>query len=169
MDVGHFRLDLFHRLNVVTLVMPPLRERPGDIPAPIDFFAAQLAEKYQRPMKVFSPRATSRLCRHKWEGNVRELRNCVERCFIMSEGDCFDMEESFPEQPFPSAAVQELHSQAVERVQEGRHFDLEQVEEHHIREVLDRTRGNQSRAAEILGIHRTTLWRKLRNMPKEDK
>lgn len=167
-DDGGFRLDLYHRLNVVTLHMPSLSHRPEDIPALVRLFSAQLAAQYQRPIRCFSRDGMRRLCERRWEGNVRELRNYVERCFIMSDGKWLDTENGLLEAPRATNGVQKRSPPTVGPAKEVQHTELEHMEERHIREVLDSTGGNQSRAAELLGIHRTTLWRKLRHMHKGD-
>ncbi len=155
-DQGDFRLDVYHRLNVVTLYMPSLEERSDDIPSLLEFFAAEFAEKYQRPLRHFSVAKIQSLCRRRWEGNVRELRNYVERCVIMAEGNFLDMIDEIPSTQLANE-VALSHAQAASQPQ-----GLEQLEVQHIRQVLDSVGGNQTKAARLLGINRTTLWRKLR-------
>ena len=92
-DAGRFREDLFYRLNVVTLQVPPLRERPEDIPLLAQDFLTRFAEKNRKPIKGFTPQAMDRLLRHPWPGNVRELMNAVERAVVLSRNDYIDAAE----------------------------------------------------------------------------
>ena len=157
---GRFRHDLYHRLNVVTIAMPSLAQRREDIPTLIEHFAEEFAEKYQRPLRHFSGAMTRRLCERTWEGNVRELRNFVERCVIMSDGDYLESGEV----PVSAPAAGETMAKAMPfALEAGEPATLEELETHYIRRVLDSVGGNQRQAAEILGINRTTLWRKLRS------
>jgi len=92
-EAGRFREDLFYRLNVITLPVPPLRERPEDIPLLAQEFLARFAEKNRKTIKGFTPRAMDRLLRHPWPGNVRELMNAVERGVVLSQGEYLDETE----------------------------------------------------------------------------
>ena len=89
---GRLRHDFYHRLNVVTLRVPSLSERRQDIPALVEFYVKEFAERYQRPIKGFDSVSLQRLCDAPWKGNVRELRNTVERCVILSEGPVLNWE-----------------------------------------------------------------------------
>ncbi len=161
-DEGRFRDDLYHRLNVVTLTVPPLRERLEDIPALIRHFSDQFAETYQRPVKQFSSEKIQQLCLRPWEGNVRELQNYVERAFVMSEGPVLDMEDDTHDTPADAGIPKEERPLRDGNDKDPEQQDLDQVGLKHIQRVLDSVGGNQSKAAELLGIHRSTLWRKLR-------
>ncbi len=159
---GRFRHDLYHRLNVVTLTMPGLADRREDLPLLIRRFSEEFAAKYDRPVRHFNAAVLKRLCERPWEGNVRELRNFVERCVIMSEGDELepvDEPAAAPVHP-PAGAALRREGEALET--------LEALELRYIREVLDSVGGNQRQAAEILGINRTTLWRKLRSLEEAE-
>lgn len=161
---GRFRHDLYHRLNVVTVTMPSLDQRKEDIPLLIEHFAAEFAEKYARPKRHFTSAMMHRLCSRSWTGNVRELRNYVERCVIMSDGDYLDAVDMLPPpatsgEPPRREPPANLPATAVET--------LEEMEARYIRQVLDSVGGNQCQAAEILGINRTTLWRKLRALEQD--
>lgn len=136
---GAFRRDLFYRINVVTVTMPPLRERADDIPALV-------AELVGRRKKV-DDEAMSLLTSHAWPGNVRELRNVLERAVLVSEGN---------------VTADAIPLQAVELVAAAARgeWSLERLEATYIREILRATRSNYSRAAEILGINRKTLLEK---------
>ncbi len=156
---GRFREDLFYRLNVVTLNVPPLRDRPEDIPLLAQEFLVQFAEKNRKAIKGFTPQAMDRLLRYPWPGNVRELMNSVERGVVLSRGEYLDETElslllpgvapAPAETPAPSAPGSEGHS-------------LEIVERETILKALDAVRGNKSEAARRLGITRRTLHQKLR-------
>ena len=137
---GAFRRDLFYRINVVTVTLPPLRERTSDVPSLVKTFAGK---------RKFSKDAMSLLTSHAWPGNLRELRNAVDRAVLISEG------EVTPDAlPFESGDL-------VAAASRGR-WSLEKLEETYIREVLRATRSNFSRAAQILGINRKTLLEKRR-------
>jgi two-component system response regulator HydG len=156
MQRGGFRQDLFYRLNVLTLEVPPLRDRREDIPLLADYFLKRYAAKNRRHFKGFSPRAMDALMRHSWPGNVRELENVVERAVIMGRGDVITSTE-FPDE------LRELDEAASEigvEFQPGRL--LKDVEREMILRTLEETGGNRTHAARILGISRRTLQLKLK-------
>ncbi len=153
---GRFREDLYYRINVVTLVVPPMRERREDIPLLADFFLKQYAEKNNRSIKGFTPRAVDLLMRYDWPGNVRELENVVERAVIMARGDMITPLE-FPD------VLQDLDEEAKASplaLTAGR--SLKEVEKVMILRTLEETDGNRTHAARILGISRRTLQLKLK-------
>ncbi len=153
---GRFREDLYYRINVVTLVVPPMRERREDILLLADFFLKQYAEKNNRPIKGFTPRAVDLLMRYDWPGNVRELENVVERAVIMARGDMITPLE-FPD------VLQDLDEEAKASplaLTTGR--SLKEVEKVMILRTLEETGGNRTHAARILGISRRTLQLKLK-------
>jgi two-component system response regulator HydG len=153
---GHFREDLYYRLNVVTLTVPPLRDRREDIPYLADFFLKQYAKKNRRLIKGFTPRATDMLMRYDWPGNVRELENIIERGVIMSRGEVITPLE------FPND-LQELDDELKDShisLTPGR--SLKEVEKAMILRTLEETGGNRTHAAKILGISRRTLQLKLK-------
>jgi two-component system response regulator HydG len=153
---GRFREDLYYRINVVTLVVPPMRERREDIPLLADFFLKQYAEKNNRPLKGFTPRAVDLLMRYDWPGNVRELENVVERAVIMARGDMITPLE-FPD------VLQDLDEEAKASplaLTAGR--SLKEVEKVMILRTLEETGGNRTHAARSLGISRRTLQLKLK-------
>ncbi|MEO6260810.1 MAG: sigma-54 dependent transcriptional regulator [Thermoanaerobaculia bacterium] len=140
---GGLRRDLFYRINVVTLTIPPLRERPEDIQA--------LAIRFlNRRKKGIDAAAMRMLVDHSWPGNVRELRNAIERAVVLE-----------PAEIITPASLSPLTSDLVEAASRSQ-WTLGQLEERYIREVLQKTRSNYSRAAEILGINRKTLLEKRR-------
>lgn len=153
---GHFREDLFYRINVVTLSVPPLRERREDIPLLADFFLKQYAVKNRRLIKGFTPRATDLLMRYDWPGNVRELENMVERSVIMARGDMITPDE-FPDTLL--ALDPEILKSEID-LTPGR--SLKDVEKEMILMTLEETKGNRTHAAKILGISRRTLQLKLK-------
>jgi two-component system response regulator HydG len=153
---GRFREDLYYRLNVVTLRVPPLRERREDVPLLANFFLKRYTEKNQRLIKGFTPRAMDLLMRHGWPGNVRELENVVERAVIMTRGEMITSEE-FPD------ALKELDKEAKEpEIDLIPGKSLKEVEREMILRTLEETGGNRTHAARILGISRRTLQLKLK-------
>ena len=145
-EVGSFRLDLYYRLNVFTIRLPPLRERREDIVALAHFFLARLARKLGRPACRFSEKAMQQLLQYDWPGNVRELENAIERAVVVQRGEEIRAGD-LPLGPPPP------------RVEET---SLAQLERRHIEEVLRQTAGNVSESARKLGIDRTTLYNKIR-------
>ena len=155
---GRFRADLFFRLNVVRIVMPALREHPEDVPTLCAHFIARFNQEMKRQVKGVNGNAMQLLQAYRWPGNVRELRNVIERAFILHAG----VEELRPEHLPPElrgAATASAAARRPERPsavpQEG--LVLEDAERKLILEALDRSNGNQSRAARLLGISRDTL------------
>lgn len=156
-DTGRFRQDLFYRLNVVTLHVPPLRERKDDIPPLAEHFLRMFAEKNRKSVKGFSPQAMDRLIRYDWPGNVRELMNTVERGVVMSRSQYIDEGELTPillDRPVAAG-----HGQAGGA---GGESSLEALEKATILKTLEQTGGNKSEAARRLGITRRTLHQKLK-------
>jgi two-component system response regulator HydG len=153
---GRFREDLYYRLNVVAVDVPPLRQHREDIPLLADFFLKPYAEKNRRLIKGFTPRATDLLMRYDWPGNVRELENIIERAVIMVRGEMITPME-FPEN------LKELDVELKEpslNLSAGR--SLKEVEKVMILRTLEETGGNRTHAARILGISRRTLQLKLK-------
>ncbi|MFM2151653.1 MAG: Acetoacetate metabolism regulatory protein AtoC [Pseudomonadota bacterium] len=164
---GRFREDLLFRLRVVTLHLPPLRERPEDIPPLVEHLLSRAALREGRRAPSLSPEALTRLVRHPWPGNVRELRNAVERALAVASTDVLLASDLPPElggplPPEPPASSPAAESIFVDRptlaVLERRYVDL----------VLRETGGNKKRAAEILGIDRRTLYRTLDRSDESD-
>lgn len=151
---GRLRDDLLYRLDVIRLEIPPLRERPGDVPALAELFLDEIVSRLGRGERRFGRGVLERLAAHSWPGNVRELRHTVERAAVLSDGGEIGP-EALPETVAPG-------SPAMLRAAAERQATLAEVERSYIEEVLRRTRGNKSMAARILGIHRKTLHDKLR-------
>ena len=155
-QAGRFREDLYYRLNVVTVDVPPLRQRREDIPLLADFFLKQYAQKNRRLIKGFTPRATDLLMRYEWPGNVRELENIIERAVIMARGEMITPLE------FPND-LQNLDEALKEsRIDLTPGRSLKEVEKVLILRTLEETGGNRTHAARILGISRRTLQLKLK-------
>ena len=157
-----FRADLYYRLNVVSLHVPPLRERPEDIPRFIDHFLEIYRQRFNRPKLDVTADARQQLLTYSWPGNVRELRNCLERAAAISVTDIIEAAQI----PFLGAGQQSLASgpaaHATAPATETVPKTLEELEREHILRILDDSEGNRERAAAILGISSRTLYRKLR-------
>jgi DNA-binding NtrC family response regulator len=145
---GRFRQDLFYRLDVVNITLPPLRDRPEDVPVLARHFIYQLAPQLGVPPLPVTPDVARRLMAYAWPGNARELRNLVERALIL--GQFPPDRTSVPEMPGVAVAADATPLDAT----------LDEVEKAHILRVLERVRGNKSEAARCLGVSRKTLERK---------
>jgi len=152
---GRFREDLFWRLNVIRLKVPPLRERPFDIPLLIEHFVNKAAEAAKKPPLDVSSEALAVLTAYSWPGNVRELENAIERAVAFARGAVLTPDD-LPERVRTSGSASALIARSVEQ-----NLTMREVEREYILEVLRRTGGNKSRAAELLGLDRKTLYRKL--------
>jgi two-component system, NtrC family, response regulator HydG len=153
---GRFREDLYYRINVVSITAPALRERREDIPLLADCFLKRHAEKNQRPVKGFTPKAMDLLMRYNWPGNVRELENVIERSVIMARG------QSITAQEFPSI-LKTTDLKGIESENEkGSGKSLKEVEKEMILRTLEETGGNRTHCARILDISRRTLQLKLK-------
>ncbi len=161
-EEGHFREDLFYRLNVMTLQVPPLRERSEDLPLLAQHFLQRFAEKNRKPLKGFTPQAMDLLLKHQWPGNVRELENAVERAVILSMGD-YVSERELP--LIIAEATQGAETPSAGGAAAGR--PLEEVEREAILATLEQTGGNKSEAAKLLRISRVTLHNKLKKFGVE--
>jgi NtrC-family two-component system response regulator AlgB len=159
---GRFREDLFYRLNVVTLEIPPLRSRREDIPALAERFIAFFGKQYHKPGLELTAEARRLLLDYPWPGNVRELRNAVERATMLAEGRTLGPELLLPKAvaAAPAGAGEELHTGAAgDDVRLGDLAPLSAIEQEHIRRVLART-SSLREAAAVLGIDQATLWRR---------
>jgi two-component system response regulator HydG len=159
---GRFREDLFYRLNVVTLTLPPLRQRKEDIPLLAQHFLDIFAEKNHKGLKGFTPQAMDSLLRHDWPGNVRELMNAVERGVVMAQAPYLDTKDLTL---IPEGSSFEQKFREKEAVRNNR--PLEEVEKATILNALEASGGNKSEAARNLGITRKTLLAKLRKYQTE--
>jgi two-component system response regulator HydG len=154
MQRGQFREDLYYRLNVIPIVLPPLRERREDIPTLAEHFLGRFGQKQGRPLRLAAA-AVERLLRYAWPGNVRELENAMEHTAILARNDTIG-----PDELPPHIAAGARLGPAPILPQEQ---TLAEVEKSHILQTLERHSWNHSRAAEALGIGRTSLWRKLKD------
>ncbi len=151
---GGFREDLYYRLKVIPLTIPPLRDRPEDILPLARHFLAQYARGSRKAIAGFAPRAERHLAEYPWPGNVRELRNAVERGVILTRGPLIDLEDL----PLEIAAPRARGGRLLARLAaDADQVTLEDVERRLIEEALATTQGNQVRAAKLLGITRDTL------------
>jgi two-component system NtrC family response regulator len=149
---GTFREDLWYRLNVVPLRLPPLRERAEDLPVLVEHFLLKHAKRHGRPVPRVAPEVIDRLQRHAWPGNVRELENLLERLVVLARSD------ALAEADLPASMRGEGPSYGGLRVEiPASGIVLEEVERGLLREALRRSGGNQSQAARLLGISRQTL------------
>jgi DNA-binding NtrC family response regulator len=148
---GKFREDLFDRLNVVSIILPPLREKKEDIPLLANHFLQKFSEENHKNISHISPEALEILIQYSWPGNVRELEHTIERAVILS--------------PHPIILPEDLQRKIFEEVKgveilfSEESLPLKEVEKRYVLKVLQETKGNKKKAAEILGIDRTTLYR----------
>ena len=161
---GDFRSDLFYRLNVIRLTIPPLRERKKDIPLLAEHFVRHFSRKLQKEVIFISPEALQALERYHWPGNVRELENVIERAVALAIGKTITMYELPPNVQHYSPEVS--HSQLSEPVEQ---MTLKELEKKFILQTLEACDWNYEQACRQLAIGRTTLWRKLReyNIPEK--
>jgi len=153
---GTFRQDLFYRLNVVTINLPPLRERQGDVPLLVERFVRELGEQYGKTVHGIGPEARKILFRYRWPGNVRELRNCIEHMIVATTDEILG-EDDMPDYVLEQAG--ELLQEPTLASLAGQ--PLEEIEKLHIARTLELVDGNRERAAELLGIGERTLYRKI--------
>jgi transcriptional regulator with PAS, ATPase and Fis domain len=155
-DAGRFRPDLYYRLNVVTLSMPPLRDRLADLPLLCEHMMEALCRKLGLPLREISAEALQRLYQHSWPGNIRELQNVLERALMMSDGDALtlaDIEAVLPAPAVPLTPIGPAGLSLAEAVMDA--------EKSAIRKALASCGGNKARTATELGISRTSLYEKL--------
>jgi DNA-binding NtrC family response regulator len=156
---GKFREDLFDRLNVLTLLMPPLRERKEDIPLLANHFLQQFTEENHKNISHISPEALEILMRYPWPGNVRELENTIERAVIFSIHPII-LPEDLPPKFLESGSGKEGETlEGKLPLLPEKLLPLKAIEKGYVLRVLEETKGNKKKAAEILGIDRTTLYR----------
>jgi len=156
---GRFREDLYFRLNVIPIYVPPLRERSEDIPLLVDHFVSDFAIEYGRSAKTVDPGAMVRLKSYRWPGNVRELRNVIERVVIMAPGQVITEQDlSFLSGASVSGPVSDEAVAPAVPLYTAR----DQFEREYILRQLALQQGNISRTAEVLGVERSNLYRKMR-------
>jgi len=158
---GRFREDLFYRLNVITITLPSLRERREDIPILVNHFLDTISAEHNRPRPVLTPAALDRLVNHGWQGNVRELRNVLESMILFCRDAKIDVGD-LPDALRSPGAVTASPAAMVNGA-----FTLSQMEDQMIRQMLEKTDQNRTKAAKLLGISRRTLQRKLKELGLE--
>ena len=154
---NNFREDLFYRLNVIDMTLPPLRQRRSDIPLLIDFFLTQFGKKYNRKNQTLSVQALNKLCSYDFPGNIRELKNCIERLVVLAENDTID-EVNMPLNILKEDDVNGKQSPFKEAKQHA----MEKFEREYINDCLKETRGNITHAAQNAGLHVTNFYIKLK-------
>ncbi len=154
-DSGQFRQDLFFRLNVVSLHLPPLVQRIGDIPLLSQYFLQRYAKQMKRAVNEIAPAASECLAAYGFPGNVRELENIIAHGVALARGSCIEL-ENLPED------IRTLTIKTFRHKKNGRLPSLEEQEVSYIQWVLKEVKGNKSLAAQVLGIDRVSLWRKLK-------
>ena len=162
-NTGRFREDLYYRLNVVRLRLPPLREHPEDIPDLALHFLRKYAAETGKAIEGISPGAMELLRAHRWPGNVRELENAIERAVVLGSGSAIAADD------LGLRISTDGRTSTVETVQVGPFHDgVETFKKHLIRRALEEAKGNQTRAAELLGLQRTYLARLIKNLNLRD-
>ncbi len=150
---GNFRMDLFYRLNVISFHLPPLRERREDLPALLDLFLEKFRVEFNRPQLIFSKKAKNQLENHAWQGNIRELRNTLERTVALSVDDLID--------EIYGLEIQSFTQNETGKSTETEPKSLAQIEKEHILKTLADVGGHREKAAVMLGITSRTLYRKI--------
>jgi len=146
-ETGQFRRDLFYRLSVFTVSLPSLRERKDDIPLFVDHFVKQFALKTNKPVPKVSKSFLASLQNHPWKGNIRELKNVIERSVILADGE---LDDSVLPADFSVDSDSNVYS-------------LAEIEKRHIKKILAFAEGNKTQAAKLLGIGLTTLYQKIKD------
>jgi DNA-binding NtrC family response regulator len=161
---GKFRRDLFYRLQVVEIIVPPLRDRPEDVPLLADHFLKRFVRETGRRLRGFTPSAIQKMEKYNWPGNVRELRNVVERAVALSRGPFLDSSDIWLSSLEAGGGIRGNGTEVYEPL------PLEEVEKRFILRTLEHTDWNKSQAATILQIERSTLDRKIKgyNLKRED-
>lgn len=162
-EEGRFRQDLYYRLKVVTIYLPPLRERKADIPLFLDAFLAEFADKHGKHITGITEAARRVLQHYHWPGNVRELRNCIENMVVLATGPVLDVED------IPSDIVEAVATEGLLALPPGRSpvaqltgKTVREVERELISQTLEHTGGDRKEAARLLGISERTLYRKIK-------
>jgi transcriptional regulator with GAF, ATPase, and Fis domain len=152
---GEFRQDLYYRLNVVSVVVPPLRERPDDVPLLAMYFSSKYSERCKRPLKSISSEARTLLTNYSWPGNVRELENAIERAIVLGIGDEIEPED------LPDVL---LEAQPVGNSSVKYHDQINELKKRMIADAVKQSKGNYTEAAKLLGVHPNYLHRLIRNL-----
>jgi DNA-binding NtrC family response regulator len=152
---GRFREDLFYRLSVISLRVPPLRERHEDIPLLVRYFLQKCGQRESKQIASVSPDVMDRLVQYPWPGNVRELENAIERAVVVAHGDRLTL-EMLPEE------IQEWSPSPRKQSRPPEEFTFEEMERFLIEKALERSGGNKSQAARLLNIHRRSIYNRLK-------
>jgi transcriptional regulator with PAS, ATPase and Fis domain len=152
---GKFRPDLYYRLNVIRIELPPLRQRSDDIPLLVNHFLQKFAPAANRKIAGVAADAMAALKAFEWPGNIRELEHTIERAVLLGKGSVIGMDD-LPAAMAKKAELETLMAQGI-----AKQFTLADIEREYIGKVLELTQGNKTEAAKLLGVDRTTLYRKL--------
>ena len=159
---GRFRQDLYYRLNVIRIDLPPLRERAEDIPVLIEHFMRKFSDQVQRNLDGIEPETLTALMNYHWPGNVRELEHTIERAVLLGKEIRIGLQDLPPSLAARNNNVLPL-ADAV-----ARSYTLRDLEKEYIMRVMESVHGNKTEAAKTLGVDRTTLYRKLEEYKLKD-
>lgn len=159
LEEGKLRIDFYNRLSVVSVNVPSLDERREDIPALVEFFVREFAIRYNRKVQGFDSISLHRICQAKWSGNVRELRNAMERSIILADSPILNWQ---------SDENGTMDDKGILQFSNEEFVSLVELEQEYISHVLSCFQGKKTKAAKVLGIDKTTLWRKLRRYQDND-
>ena len=154
-EAGRFREDLYYRINVMNIQLPPLRERKDDLPILVNHFIEKFNSKFERNIKHFSSSAFDILMDYNWPGNIRELENVIEHCFVLCDSDIIQIEH-LPKR------LREREFNTIQSSDANNFNHIKDAERNIIINTLKKHNGNRSKTAEELNIHPTTLWRKMK-------
>jgi transcriptional regulator with PAS, ATPase and Fis domain len=160
---GTFREDLYCRLEVLSIALPPLRQRKEDIPVLVDHFIERFNRQNQKQIHRVSQKTTAALLRHDWPGNVRELENCIERAAVMSDSDTWNVEDLTQ----VMRPVRRSEHPPFSAPADSSAFSLKDVEREAIRRGLRHAERDKTRAADLLGVSLRTLYYKLKGFDEE--
>ncbi len=153
-SIGNFREDLFYRINVINIHLPPLRDRMDDLPLLVNHFIQSFNKKFGKNIKHFSTEAYDRLIEYNWPGNVRELENVIEHCFVLCSGEVIQI-ECLPKRLREDAKVTPYNEDSFQK-------GIKHAEKDLIISVLEKNKWNRSKSAKELNINPSTLWRKMK-------
>lgn len=163
--MGTFREDLFYRLNVVNIQLPPLRERLADIPELVEAFAKRFYKKFEREYKPFSKQFMGKLMQYRWPGNVRELQNLIEKAVVLNDESVIEMETGFNKKKIQLENKQFISNGMMNmNYKEAKEIIIESFEREYFSELLKKADNNISEAARISGMHRKNLFVKLKEL-----
>jgi DNA-binding NtrC family response regulator len=161
---GRFREDLYYRLRVVTVAIPPLSERREDIPLIIDHVLKEAAQRFRRPVKALTGEALRACVGHEWKGNVRELKAALEQALLLSPGEEIGVADLFTDRSPAAAQPTAMNGTTPVSFREAKERIVDSFEREFLQEALRRNRGNISKAAEEIGMYRQNLQQKIREL-----